>query len=270
MRILAQLTARADATYDHCYHHKLRGRIWRALEETQFDDRHDSKTIPGFTFSNPFPPSDLTKGDKRTLLIASPVEELLANVARELKTERELNIGEMSFRIHDLTVLNPDVGEPGTTGIVETGTGVLIRIPPWRFDEYGIDQNGDSTAFWRPEYTVKPFRRQIESNLDKKHRLFTPDHLPGPSDRDHELFDSYELLKTFALPVTVTREIELIHILSKWRFGYTVRDDHHRRHLNLLLDTGIGERNSLGLGFVNIVDKERPDRVLGSEADAFA
>jgi len=82
--------------------------------------------------------------------------------------------------------------------------------------------------------------------------------LPGPSERDTELFDSYELIKTFSIPVTVTEGTQMTYVLSKWRFGYTVQDDHHRRHLNLALDTGLGERNSLGLGFINITDKTAP------------
>jgi CRISPR-associated endoribonuclease Cas6 len=57
-------------------------------------------------------------------------------------------------------------------------------------------------------------------------------------------------------------------VLSKWRFDYTVRDDHHRRHLNLALDTGIGERNSLGFGFVNITEKT--DSRAGREASVDA
>jgi CRISPR-associated endoribonuclease Cas6 len=72
------------------------------------------------------------------------------------------------------------------------------------------------------------------------------------TEHDGELFESYELIKTFALPVTVTEGEELTYVVSKWKLGYRVRDDHHRRHLNLALDCGIGERNSLGFGFVNI------------------
>jgi CRISPR-associated endoribonuclease Cas6 len=50
----------------------------------------------------------------------------------------------------------------------------------------------------------------------------------------------------------------MTYVVSKWRLGYRVRDDHHRRHLNLALDCGIGERNSLGFGFVNITEKNSP------------
>lgn len=255
MRILARLTARTDAAYDNAYHHKLRGRIWRALQDTAFEERHHINEPPGFAYSNPFPPRDMEEGDNRTLLVSSPDEQLLAHVADDLLQNRELNIGEMPFRVTDLSDLNPDVGEPGTTGTLETGTGVLVRIPQDRFNEYGIEESdGDAAEFWRPKHALEPFRIQVVNNLDRKHSLFAPDHLPGPSDVDGELFDDYELIKTFAIPVTVTEGVRQQFVLSKWRFGYTVRSDAHRRHLNLALSTGIGERNSLGFGFLNITE----------------
>lgn len=259
MRVLARLRARADSVYDNAYHHKLRGRLWDALEDTQYDDTHDENRPKGFTYSNPFPPGNLEQGDDRTLLVASPHEELLANVAADLLDKPELNIGEMPFTVTDVNALSTDVGEPGTSGTIETGTGVLVRIPPWRFDDYDIDVEHEEAEFWKPEHTMEPFLNQIENNLDKKHDLFCPEYRPGPSEVGGDLFDGYELIKTFALPVTVTQGREETWILSKWRFDYTVRDDDHRRHLNLALDVGIGERNSLGFGFVNISEKDVAD-----------
>jgi len=253
-----RLRARADTAYDNAYHHKLRGRIWKALEGTEYDDIHDANRPKPFTYSNPFPPGDMAEGDSRTLLIASPNEELLAHVATNLKDDPELNIGEMPFTVEDISPLDPDVGEPGTSGTLESGTGVVVRIPPWRFEEYGIDHNHDEAEFWRPEHTMEPFRNQIEANLDKKHGLFCPDYLPGPSEWGGSLFDGYELIKTFALPVTPTQGQQETWVLSKWKLDYTVRDDDHRRHLNLLLDVGLGERNSLGFGFCNVVEKTGP------------
>jgi CRISPR-associated endoribonuclease Cas6 len=249
---MARLRARADAAYDNAYHNKLCGRLWSALEGTQFEQRHDENRPTGFSYSNPFPPRDMQEGDERTLLVAAESEELLAHIAADLKDDRELNIGEMPFHVADVSALAPDVGEPGTSGTISTGTGVLVRIPPWRFEEYGIDVEHDEAEFWRPEHTMEPFQNQIEANLDKKHGQFCSDYLPGPSDVDGDLFDGYELIKTFAIPVTPTTGVEETWVLSKWNLEYTVRDDDHRRHLNLALDVGIGERNSLGFGFVNI------------------
>lgn len=252
MRLLARLNARADAAYDNAYHHKLRGRLWEALQDTEYEQYHDENRPIGFTYSNPFPPGDMREGDERTILIAAPQEQLLAEVAEDLIANRELNIGEMPFHVDELTSVAPDVGEPGSNGTLETGTGLLVRIPPWRADEYGIEKRGDQAIYWRPKHSMEPLRTQLENNLDKKHRLFCPDHLPGPSDRSYSLFDDYELIKTFAIPVTVSEDKELTYVLSKWKFGYSVRDDDHRRHLNLALDTGLGERNALGFGFMNI------------------
>jgi len=252
MRILARLSARTDAAYDNTYHNKLQGRIWQALEDSEYDALHDENQPKPFVYSNPFPPRDMDEGDERTLLVASPEEPLLAHIAEDLTFDRELNIGEMPFHVDDVSPLAPDVGEPGTSGTIESGTGVLVRIPPWRFDDYGMDVDHDEAEFWRPEHTLEPFRTQLEANLDKKHRLYMPDYLPGPSDVDGNLFDGYELIKTFAIPVTPTTGRTEEWVLSKWRFDYTVRDDDHRRHLNLALDVGLGERNSLGFGFCNI------------------
>jgi CRISPR-associated endoribonuclease Cas6 len=255
VRLIVRLQARADTAYDDAYHHKLRGRLWRALKDTKFEKVHSTNDPPGFTYSNPFPPGDMREGDERTLLVASPHEELLTHVAHDLQGSRELNVGEMPFEVEHVNALAPDVGEPGSAGIIQTGTGLLVRIPPWRCEEYGIDHpGGDTATYWLPEHSMQPLKTQLEANLDKKHRLFAPDYLPGPSDNAGELFDSYELVKTFPLPVTVTEGEELTYILSKWKFGYRVRNDDHRRHLNLALDCGLGERNSLGLGFVNITN----------------
>jgi CRISPR-associated endoribonuclease Cas6 len=163
----------------------------------------------------------------------------------------------MPFHVEHVHALSPDVGEPGTSGTLESGTGVLVRIPAERREEYGIENgHGDTATFWRPEHSMAPFRQQVRANLDRKHRLFAPDYLPGPSDCEGELFDSYDLLKTYALPVQVTEAQEMTYVVSKWELGYTVRDDDHRRHLNLALDCGIGERNALGFGFVNIAEHD--------------
>jgi CRISPR-associated endoribonuclease Cas6 len=268
---MAHLSARADTAYDNAYHHKLRGRLWGALSGTEYDERHDADDPPGFAYSNPFPPRDMRAGDERKLLVAAPEEELLTHVVRDLQSERELNIGEMPFRVEDVSAFAPDVGEPGTRGMLETGTGLLVRIPPWRCEEYGIDHpGGDTAVFWRPEHTTEPLLNQLEANLDRKHGLFCPEYLPGPSDVEGELFDSYELIKTFAVPVQVTERETMTYVLSKWKFGYTVRDDDHRRHLNLALDAGLGERNSLGFGFVNVADRVRPGETELEGEDAFA
>ncbi len=250
------LRAQADTAYVSNYHRKLSGRIWRALEGTPADENHGSGGPSEFCMSNPFPFGDMEEGDERKVIVSSVDEQVLSYVAKDVKQDPEFNVGEMEFEVEDLSAFDVDVGEPGTEGTIETATGVLVRLYEEVREEYGIDNgHGETPTYWRPEHTNEPFVNAVTSNLQAKHDEFIGEHLPGPEDTEGPLFNSYELIKSFAIPLTVTEGVEMEVVLSKWRFGYKVRDDHHRRHLNLALDTGIGGRNSLGLGFVNITEK---------------
>ncbi|MEE6209191.1 CRISPR-associated endoribonuclease Cas6 [Salarchaeum sp. III] len=258
---MVDLEAQADVAYKTDYHHKLRGRLWRALEGTRYEDEHGTAAPMGLVFSNIFPWGDIERGDERKLLLASPREGVLAAIADSLQTNREFNVGDMPFSVTELRSLDVDVGEPGTRGVIETATGVIVQLYESQRDTYDIaSEHADSSdpTYWRPEHTVEPFRGAVETNLQRKHDRFAPDYVRGPTDVDDDLFEGYELLKTYALPVTVTQGVDLDVVLSKWRFDYRVRDDTHRRQLNLLLDTGVGARNALGFGFANIVERTRP------------
>ena len=255
MRILVDLCARRDAEYTKSYHHKLRGCLWRPLENTRFEEMHESSDPVGYSFSNIFPWGEIEEGDERNLLVASTHEDLLANVAAHYEQGTEMNVGEMPFTVEGYRPLGVDVGEPGTTGTLETATGVVVRFDQERRQEYNIeDDHGDTVTYWKPEHGIKSFREAISGNLQHKHDLFAPDYLPGPENVEGQLFDGMELIKTYALPVEVTSGVERTIILSKWRFEYRVRDDDHHRHLNLALDTGIGGRNGMGFGFLNRVN----------------
>jgi len=271
MRLMVRLRAQADAAYQTSYHSKLRGRIWRALQDTRFEEEHSDGEPMGLSFSNIFPWDEITEGDSRKLLLASPREELLAAIAEDLQSDPEFNVGEMAFEVDGLSPLDVDVGEPGTRGVIETATGVVVRLYEQRREEYGIeDEHEDAPTYWQPEFTIEPFRDAITENLQRKHERFAPEYLPGPEAVDRDLFEGYDLIKTYALPTTVTEGVELELVVSKWRLDYRVRDDTHRKHLNLALNTGIGGRNGLGFGFVNIVERTRPGETELEGQDAFA
>lgn len=260
MRLLIRLRANADARYNHAAHHKLRGRLWQGLDRPEFDDLHDREAPVGVCNSQIYPWGEIEEDDERNVLVSAANRDVLQAIASGLVEDREFNVGEMEFRIEEVTPLSPDVGEPGTRGTLETGSGVLVRIPPWRLEEYGLaDESDGESLFWQPEHSIEPFQRQLKNNLDRKHGQFCPEYLPGPSEFDEPLFEEYELQKKYALPLTVSQGVERTVVLTKWKFGYRVRDDDHRRHLNLALDTGIGERNALGLGFLNITEDSLPE-----------
>lgn len=246
MRVLFDLESKAETAYDPEYHGRLRAQIWDTLRDTQYDE-HGTQT-PGFVFSNPFPWGDLGKGDERHLLVASPREEQLAYITAGLLENSEIQAGLMPFSVTDARPIDPDVGPPGTEGVLETHTGVYAVTPPQYLDD--PDKHDDET-FWRPEHGMEAFLDHVETQLQRNHDRFMPNSDPGPKEIDTSLFETYEMIKKYWLDVQFTEDTEWTVLVSKWRFPYRVRDDHHRRHLNLALDVGIGRRTPLGFGFLN-------------------
>lgn len=258
MRLLVEMNARMDAAYNHAYHGNLRGVVWNRIRGTEYDKYHreDTTALP-ISFSNPFPFRDMNEGDTRKLLFASHEEEILGHLAESFSSNPEVNIGEMPFRVTDQTILNTDVGEPGTSGTLLTDTGVVVTFSPAEMEEYGLDSDHDCDTFWRSDHSVEPFFDSIETNLAWKASRVHGSDAPDPDDLDHDLFEGFEFIKPYSLPVEVATGETRTFVLSKWEFDYTVKSDAHRRLLNTLLRLGIGERNTLGFGFVNPASDER-------------
>ncbi|MDQ2052830.1 CRISPR-associated endoribonuclease Cas6 [Natronolimnohabitans sp. A-GB9] len=253
MRILVRLRADADAVYNPEYHNKLRGVIWDALSGTPFYDLHGERSVPAFCFSNIFPVKQISEGDIRHVLIASHREGLIRVLADRFEPGTEFNVGEMAFHVDDCSVLSPDVGETGTSGTLKTDTGVYIPLPQERWDEYGIETEANAEQIgWSPDYSLEIFLERVRENLAWKHDTIHADYLETVSP-ETELFTDLTLEKTYTVDVAVTSDntYEYTFLVTKWKFDYTVRNEDHRRWLNLLLDTGMGWRNQLGFGFVN-------------------
>lgn len=268
MRVELALDAIADAAYDTAAHHKLRGRIWRAFEdEDTYDEVHDTNDGVGFAFSNVFPWGDIEEGDRRYLRIASPRRAVLDDLVAHFGRNREFDIGQMRFRVSEMTGHVPNVGETGSTGTMDTATGVYCALNREQAESHDLDTSemtsGDSETkmFWRPDHGMGPLRDAIRRSLQQTHELYGDDYYDGPAEVDEPLFESVEPIKdeiTYSIPFQPATAVDRTVILSKWRFGYRVRNETHRYHLNLGLDAGIGQRREHGFGFVNLLEKTPP------------
>jgi CRISPR-associated endoribonuclease Cas6 len=298
-RIILRVRARADTAYDLDYQAPLRARIYGALEGTEYGHRHDTADPPGFVTSSIMPFGDLEEGETRTLIISAAERDLLQYVITDLGANRKLDLGELPLEVDRAWIKDVDVGGLGCAGTIQTRTGVLVSIPPWDFEHYGIEadvRNPEQPEFWRPWIGTHVLRERIERNLAWKYDLFlanesgeaatgtesesksegkgiAPDG--GSSEEgdidtsesaarglalDGPLFDSIEPFDepTYITDLTVTRSPDRTQtlVLSKHDFRYRVRNDRHRSLLNLALDVGIGARNPLGLGFLDLVDTD--------------
>ncbi|WP_142860700.1 CRISPR-associated endoribonuclease Cas6 [Salinigranum halophilum] len=268
MRIELSLDAIADAAYDTSAHHKLRGRIWKALEDVdEYAAAHDTNRGVGFAFSNIYPWGDIETGDQRYLRIASPQRSVLDDLVRHFGRDRTFDVGQMRFEIDEISGHAPDVGEPGATGVIDTATGVFCALDRRLAEEHGLDttkiDEGDSETklFWRPKHGLDPLQETIRRSLQRTHEQHGDDYYTGPAEVDEPLFESVEPIKddvTYAIHFQPATAVDRTVILSKWRYGYRVRDETHRYHLNLALDAGIGQRREHGFGFVNLINQQPP------------
>lgn len=255
MRTLVTLEARKEQAYNPEYHHKLRGVIWDNLSGTDHEDLHGRRDTVPFVFSNPFPVKDMKIGEERKFIVSSGHYELIDDLADEFRGKDIVNIGEMSFDVQSVSTFGLDVGEPGSTGLLRTATGVYLPIWEDEWDELGIDvpYNTDSVG-WTEDYSNSIFFQKIVDNLDWKQDTMYGEYLNSPSR--HDLFEGASRNKTYSVTTKVSSEdggYDYTFVVTKWDFEYRVRDEDHRRWLNILLESGIGWRNALGFGFVNKV-----------------
>lgn len=268
MRIELTLDAIADAAYDNSAHHKIRGRIWRALEnEEEYANTHDADHGVGLSFSNIFPWGEIEEDDRRYIRIASPRRDLLDELIAHFGRNREFDVGQMRFKVTDISAHAPQIGEAGSTGRIDTGTGVFCALSRRLAEEHGLDTakidtgEAETKLFWRPEHGMDPLQAAIRRSLQRTHEQFGDEYYDGPTEINEPLFTQIEPIKddvTYSIRFQPATAVNRTVILSKWRFGYRVRDDTHRYHLNLALDSGLGQRREHGFGFLNLRDQNPP------------
>lgn len=268
MRIELSLDAIADAAYDSAAHHKLRGRIWRGLEgDEEYAEVHNTNHGIGFAFSNVFPWGNIEEGDRRYLRIASPRRDVLDDLIAHFGRNREFNVGQMRFRVADISAHAPQVGEAGSTGRIDTGTGVFCALNRRLAEEHGLDTSkidageSETKLFWRPKHGMEPLQATIRRSLQRTHELYGDEYYDGPTEVDEPLFNEVEPIKddvTYSISFQPATSVDRKVILSKWRLGFRVRDETHRYHLNLALDSGIGQRREHGFGFLNLREQNPP------------
>lgn len=235
------MAARREFAYDNTYNHKLQGRLYRDLSRSGFDGIHSDSEPKLFSFSNLFPPRDGKRDENRRLLFAAVDPEMVTAVAYGMCSKSEVNIGEMPFEVSEAFTLDPTIGERGE---LTTGTPIVIRFGTDRARDFGIDTDYERT-YWRPEHGMDLFFERLYANLQRKYRQVYDELPPNPP-----YFTEYTLDRSVSKPVAYEDD-DVVYIASEWTFAYEIKSAKHRRILDLALDTGLGELNGLGFGFMN-------------------
>ncbi|MBC7081359.1 MAG: CRISPR-associated endoribonuclease Cas6 [Thermoplasmatales archaeon] len=242
MRLILKLEDEKTQAIENTYH-KLQGFVYKLIRN-DFSSIHDKKGYKFFCFSNIFPSKRESK--IRNFIISSPSVEIINSIKDSLEIGKVVNIGEMQFRIKDFSTFNLRI--PKRNLRIYSSTPIIIRIPEAKYEHYNIPQEERKAryVYWRPKYSFEAFVKQLTENLIKKFNDFY-----GTEISRYDLFEQFVFKKSVANEIIINGKAYPV-VGSIWEFLWSNMDAMQRKIIEFGIDTGLGERNSMGFGFVNI------------------
>jgi CRISPR-associated endoribonuclease Cas6 len=262
LRILLDLEALNDQkVWGASEYHKVQGFVYdKLIANTEFRDIHNSNTYKFFCFSNIFPPAIVRVGQIRHFLFCSPdphlVKSVFSYIKENLIEKCVINMGDQQYRLKSSELLETKVTERSC--IIRTSTPISIRIPERAYDIYNINTEYRKPKFlyWRSNLSHDIFLTMVLNNLKSKYDEF----YKTASCNIESAVELIILLKEIVVHIPIARYTAKIPA-SFWRFHFNNLKNEHRDFLNFALDAGIGERNSAGLGFLNVEEGAKTVRL---------
>jgi len=244
VRALLQLESLKEQAYNPAYHSKLQGAIYRKLREAGLEEVHDARPFKYFSFSNVFPPKDVQKGEQRTLILASSNQKIVKAFADAAGETKSLEFGEQQFSIQNTSTFSID---PGKNGTMITGTPIVARLAQEKAKEYGINKDYDQ-IYWKMDYDSQAFIDRIEENLAHKYEAYYNREAPG-----RPYFTGYTPRKEVAVPLKYAEGTDTV-VGTTWELEYECHNREMYRLIQMAYDSGLGELNATGFGFMNKVN----------------
>jgi len=251
MRLLVKLKPKIKIGPFFSYYLQIQGLIYNFLKDTEFKKIHDSKLYKFFCFSNIFPEknshSDNSKKSFYNLIISSPNKGFLKVLAQNFIKREEIKIGETIFTLKEIKFFNLPIKKRKKSLKIISTSPIIIRIPKKRYQEYGISSKTSyPSLYWRSEYPLEAFIRQLEANIFKKYKEYYQKEI-----EEFPIFQKFLFKKSVSIPLELHHQ-KVNFIGSLWEFHFDFLDEKTKEILEFAIDCGFGEKNSMGFGFVNL------------------
>ncbi len=246
MRILLSLNALQDYSINFEYHHKVQGFIYSLLRNTKYDQLHDKQGFKFFCFSNIYKSKE---SNNHNLIISSPDPNFLTQIDYQLNKVIEnqipIEMGSLFELVKVVKIPQKNLDFPIR---VITQSPIVIRIPIEKYQNKITNTSPYKSLFWRSGHPVELFVEALEANLKKKYSEFTGNEL------EIRIFEGFDFQKQVSTKIDVGRlKVPIIGSLWKLDFSSEVPIE-----LQLFaMDCGLGERNSIGFGFVNPIFQKK-------------
>lgn len=228
MRLKITLIPKENFAYNEIQQYFVHGFIWNLTKNTEFSKYHDIPKFKYFCFSEIFPPFDFKENDKKFLLISSPDRSFIKFLFFRLKDIKEIKLGQYYFQIRTSRPYEIKFSKRWITG-----SPIVLQV--------------DRNVYWSKKYhSLDLFLKRLKENALKKYNFFYKENL----NFEEELFDNLMLKKQIAIHLRKEkRDIRIIG--TKWIFTKNYYPNKLRKFYKFLLDCGVGEKNSMGFGFLN-------------------
>lgn len=232
MRLLIEFESLAEMSYHRLYKHTIQGYLYSLLERTNYRTLHDSRHFKFFTFSDVFPLGDLRPGTTKKLLVSSPNPNLIQSMHDASQKNPESYLESLPIRIMKSKIIKLKFRHRLTTG------SPIVLYQDNAMNVYFSFKRGGDLSF---------FLRRLEENAVKKFNSYyqTNYKFEGP------LFDKIIFSKEVAVK-NVKDGKEFIVIGTTWKvLEKTDIKGEDQRFYDFIMECGLGEKNSMGFGFLN-------------------
>ncbi|MGP6220483.1 CRISPR-associated endoribonuclease Cas6 [Caldiplasma sukawensis] len=237
--VLQFSTKENEITEDSFNKHYIQSLIYGRLNSQGNLEYHKGNRFRFFSFSDVFPSGPMKKGDIKKLIISSPDDNLIGLLAKSFVEDDEIYIGKGKMKLNSVKIIRLT---PFRRMFI-SGSPVVLYKDNKKNLFFSI-RDGDSLSF---------FIQRLKENAIKKYNQFsgkTPRFAEGP------IFDFIKLKKEVSIKIE-HRGGDFYIIGSLWeKLGVTQGRRIDMDFYRFIMDCGIGEKNSLGFGFINPIRGE--------------
>ncbi|MGC9123561.1 MAG: CRISPR-associated endoribonuclease Cas6 [Thermoplasmata archaeon] len=234
MRLIIEFEPTSEFSYDYINKHSIQGLIYYLLKNTSFDNLHSTNKFKYFTFSDIFPVSDFKPGQTKILIFSSPSNELVNTLYNSLLKYNMVRIKNLNFKIKNVKKIKLNL----TNKFISGSPIVLYK-----------DNKSNEYFSFEKHNNLKFFLERLQDNAIKKYISYTGDSLA----LNEPLFDKM-IFKKEVVVKEVKGGKEFIIIGSVWRLleKFYIPNSLYSFY-EFIMDCGLGEKNSMGYGFINPV-----------------
>jgi CRISPR-associated endoribonuclease Cas6 len=183
------------------------------------------------------------------LIISSPDQDFIIQVEYQLnkiiENQIPIELGGLFELVKIVKIPEKNLNFPLK---IITQSPIVIRIPTEKYLGKIVNTAPYKSLQWRSGHPIDLFIDALETNLKKKFVEFTKKSYKG------RIFDGFDFKKQVSTKIDVaSSKVPVIGSLWKLNFASEVPTIFQL----FALDCGIGERNSLGFGFVNPVIEKK-------------